>query len=455
VEVISCFRLTGAWFCCLYSNYGRPDQCETKYNTADFGRRFTDAGSAGTAISFDAQAAPRAVPRTVKPRSQLGPTEREQTAIAATLQAKRTADLEAKKWDLLQRVATEPSVCDEFTTDLFVDSASIPPDFANCTSLRELSIWGFHPTALSALIPQLGGLPSLRLFNFDTPTTLPDNLDQLHSLRTLWVSLTYGDTMPEVLRRMTNLTELRYTEGGPHLTVPDWLSELTQLTVLDLSFNPLNGEWPTPVFQLSNLRNLSVSACQLWRPIPEEITKLKDLVRLDLSDNNNFHSPAFLARLIHLQYLNVAGTGIYEIPSEWGDLVDVKTLALHGNKIRCLPQSVRLLPDLIPWVADQVRGYPVCSEAPLPLSFNLARNTACLWDPYYEFWYRAACDAQADTLAVTLYADSICRKKAKRRALHSLDAVYPHLGYCKPSFVGAGGNTTVTPAAYVLQYCQS
>jgi hypothetical protein len=59
--------------------------------------------------------------------------------------------------------------------------------------------------------------------------------------------------------------------------------------------------------------------------------------------------------------------------------------------------------------------YPVCRDA---LFYSLARNTACLWDPDYEFWYRAACDAQADTLSVTLYADSACRKKAKRRALH-------------------------------------
>jgi hypothetical protein len=82
--------------------------------------------------------------------------------------------------------------------------------------------------------------------------------------------------------------------------------------------------------------------------------------------------------------------------------------------------------------------YPVCRDA---LSYSLARYTVCLWDPDYEFWYCAACDAQANTPAVTLYAGSACRKKAKRRALHSLDAYYPHLGYHKPSYVDAGGNT--------------
>jgi hypothetical protein len=48
------------------------------------------------------------------------------------------------------------------------------------------------------------------------------------------------------------------------------------------------------------------------------------------------------------------------------------------------------------------------------MSFDHTCNEACLWDPYHELWYRAACDAHADSLVVTLYADSACRKVAKQ-----------------------------------------
>jgi hypothetical protein len=454
------------YFDWLHRNYPDFDKCEKKHDDTDFGRRLAEADSsvaatAETAMSFDAQVAPSAVPKIVMPRDhfRVRPTEREVTALKATLEAKRKADLEAVEREFKSRVAKQvQSVCDQYTTVLYVTAPANNTNLANCTSLRELVISSFNPAVVSALVPQLAGLQTLRLLSFGgTPITLPENLDQLYNLRTLDVRMSYvqGDTMPEVLRRMTGLTSLTYNElGWSTFVVPGWLSELTQLTTLDLSRNRFYGDWPMPVFQLHNLRNLTMSNAYLWRAIPEEITNLKQLDRLDLSENYNGDSPAFLGRLTSLQHLRMNNNAIGSIPSTWGHLVNLRSLMLFGNQITCLPESVRSLPNIGSnlW---QVLSYPACPDAPLPLSFNQARNTACLWDPYYEFWYRAACDAQADTLSVTLYADSACRKKAKRRALHSLDAVYPHLGYCKPSFVSAGGNTTATPAAYVIQYCQS
>jgi hypothetical protein len=451
---------------CCDRNYPDFTQCDKKHADTDFGRRLAEgdssvAAAAETAVSFDVQTAPSAVPKMVMPRDhfRVRRSEREVTALKATLEAKRTADLEALERDFKSRVAKQgQSVCDEYTTGLYLTAITDPADLANCTSLQDLSIWDFDPAVLSALIPQLGDLRRLRLINEKQPTTLPENLDQLHNLETLEVRMSYvqGGTMPEVLRRMTGLTSLKYRGDAniwSSLTVPGWLSELTQLSALDLSHNRFYGGWPMPVFKLHNLRNLSLSDTDLWSAVPEEITNLQQLEQLDLSFNHISDSPAFLARMTSLQYLDMNNNYIDSVPSAWGSLVNLHSLMLYGNQVTCLPQSVRALPNLdSPW---ELMEYAACPEVPLPLSFNQARNAACLWDPYYEVWYRAACDTQADALTVTLYADSVCRKKAKRRALHSLDAIYPHLGYCKPSFVGAGGNITGTPAAYVIQYCQS
>jgi Leucine-rich repeat (LRR) protein len=446
----------------LHRNYRDHQQCDDKFRNTDFGRRLPAAGRSVTdpvesTMSFNARTAPTSVSKIVMARDhfKVRATEREQTALKATLEAKRNAFLQEVESDFKSRVAKQvQSVCDEYTTVLYLTAITDPTSLANCTSLRELSIWNFDSAVVSALAPQLGDLKILHLFSVNAPpTALPENLNQLRSLETLEVRMSsvQGDTMPEVLRRMTGLTSLTYTElGSSAFTVPGWLSELTQLTALDLSHNRFFGDWPMSIFALHNLRDLSMNNANLSSAIPEEITKLKRLVQLDLSDNYNFDSPAFLGRLTHLRYLRMHNNAISFVPSAWGSLVNLRSLGLFGNLITCLPQTMRELPYITS--PEQDLNYPACPEVPLPLSFSHARSTACLWDANYKSWYRAACDAQANALSVTLYADSTCRKKAKRRAVQSLKAIYPKLGSCKPFFVG---NITARPAGYTFEYCQS
>jgi hypothetical protein len=446
----------------LHRNYRDHQQCDDKFRNTDFGRRLSAADRSVTdpvesTMSYHARTAPSAVSTIAKPcdHFKVRATQREQAALQATLEAKRMAFLQEVERDFKSRVAKQvQSVCDEYTTVLYLTAITDPTSLANCTSLQDLSIWDFDPAVVSALVPQLSGLRILHLFSVNAPpTSLPENLDQLHNLETLEVRLSYvqGDTMPEVLRRMTGLSSLTYNElGSSAFTVPGWLSELTQFTALDLSNNRFYGDWPMSIFALHNLRDLSMNNANLSSAIPEEITKLKRLVQLDLSDNYNFDSPAFLGRLTHLRYLRMNNNAISFVPSAWGSLVNLRSLGLFGNLITCLPQTMRELPLITS--PEQDLNYPACSEVPLPLSFSQARSTACVWDPNYKSWYRAACDARADTLSVTLYADSTCRKKAKRRAVQSLKGVYPKLGSCKPIFVG---NITARPAGYTVEYCQS
>lgn len=85
-----------------------------------------------------------------------------------------------------------------------------------------------------------------------------------------------------------------------------------------------------------------------------------------------------------------------------------------------------------------------------PAAFAHARNAACLWDPRYEVWYREACDAAADTLTVTMYADAACRKKAKRSVVRRLRAQVPDIGQCAPQY---GADHTLL--GYRTQYCHN
>lgn len=88
--------------------------------------------------------------------------------------------------------------------------------------------------------------------------------------------------------------------------------------------------------------------------------------------------------------------------------------------------------------------------AVLPSSFVHARNAACLWDDRYGFWYRVVCDATADTLALTMYADSQCTKKAKRASVHLLSAETRGYGGCVPQYQEDG-----VFLGYCSKYCHS
>lgn len=68
--------------------------------------------------------------------------------------------------------------------------------------------------------------------------------------------------------------------------------------------------------------------------------------------------------------------------------------------------------------------------APLPRTFQHARNAACLWDPRYGFWYRESCNGAADTLTFTVYTDSACKKKITRPNVISLHSQTPGLNQC-------------------------
>lgn len=85
------------------------------------------------------------------------------------------------------------------------------------------------------------------------------------------------------------------------------------------------------------------------------------------------------------------------------------------------------------------------------LSFTQEYNNGCQWDSYYGFWYRAVCDAETDSLRVTMYVDFACKQKAKRAQVNALSVVYPGLGACSPHVTSEGN---VTQSGFRLQYCR-
>jgi len=189
--------------------------------------------------------------------------------------------------------------------DLYFGRPSFQAFMANMSNLRELYLDGM-------------GIGS------DWSSVLADSVPQLQVLSLVECFIS-GSIHPS-FSRLWSLTAI-YLGKIFELTgkIPEYFSELSSLTILDVSLNQFEGQFPTKIFQLKSLRTL------------------------DLSDN-----PVLSVRLTHfpagnnLETLNLAGTNFsYDTPSSFGNLESLKILGLNTMGIDDkLPTLISKLPSL-------------------------------------------------------------------------------------------------------------
>ena len=120
--------------------------------------------------------------------------------------------------------------------------------------------------------------------------------------------------------------------SGP---IPAELAGLSNLELLDLSYNNLSGPIPTELAGLSILRGLSLAFNALSGPIPAELAGLSNLVLLKLSNNAlSGPIPPELGDLASLSALRLSGNNLSSaIPPELGSLAKLTDLNLVGNEL--------------------------------------------------------------------------------------------------------------------------
>ncbi|KAJ0641956.1 putative leucine-rich repeat domain superfamily [Helianthus annuus] len=182
------------------------------------------------------------------------------------------------------------------------------------SSLLELNLEWNDIKEVASSIGNLQKLLSLNLSRCYNLKSLPGCIWSLQHLRTLDLSSTGIEELPEDLGQLECLEELYLTNTEvKHL--PSSICMLKHLKTLRLPVRKYLEKLPEDVGQLESLEILHLNFSVNLREIPNSICKLKCLKELDLEGCERLEKlPEELGNLKCLQYLNVRDTGITQLP---------------------------------------------------------------------------------------------------------------------------------------------
>ncbi|XP_073110929.1 receptor kinase-like protein Xa21 [Elaeis guineensis] len=225
-------------------------------------------------------------------------------------------------------------------------SGMVPSPLYNLSSLVYLSLASNH--FIGMLPPNIGHtLPRLRylcVMDNQLEGPIPPSLSNASNLQLLDLSLNkFSGLVPSNLGRLQNLSQL--TLGYNRLearNASDWsfltsLTNCTNLKLLDLSSNPLAGNFPRSIANLSRqLERLLLADLQMSGQIPREIENLKGLQKLDLSYNLlSGNIPGTIGELHNLVQLTFSGNKFSgPIPASLGNLTQLEELRLGRNNLQ-------------------------------------------------------------------------------------------------------------------------
>lgn len=214
---------------------------------------------------------------------------------------------------------------------------------SNFNQLTELVNIGLQRNKFSGPLPTFNGLSNLRYAylgtnNFDTiPADFFVGLKSLQVLSLEYNNLnaTQGWSLPLDLQDSTNLENLSLSRCNLVGPIPDFLGQMSSLSVLQMAYNRLTGPIPLTfngsgmqIFQLNNQDAPSLSG-----PI-DVVGTMQSLKQLWLHGNNfNGTIPASLSDCVSLTDIKLNGNGLVgPIPSNLGTL-QLTNLTLDNNKL--------------------------------------------------------------------------------------------------------------------------
>ncbi|KAL7260048.1 hypothetical protein ACSBR1_005831 [Camellia fascicularis] len=156
---------------------------------------------------------------------------------------------------------------------------------------------------------------------------------------------------PEITCTNSSVTGLSLINTNIYGTVPPFICDLQNLTLIDLQYNYFSGPFPTGLYKCSKLKILDLSQNSFTGPIPSNIDRLSaQLQSLNLSGNNfTGDIPAAIGKFPELRILWVFLNGFNgSFPSEIGNLLNLEELDMSFNhfSMMAIPSSFTQLKKL-------------------------------------------------------------------------------------------------------------
>lgn len=143
---------------------------------------------------------------------------------------------------------------------------------------------------------------------------------------------------PKPLLRLTALKKLDLSFNNiPEL--PENISKLKDLIDLALANNHRITSLPNSIGSLKLLGNLDLTANGLTH-LPKSIGELRLLKELRLDNNKLTYLPEEIGELESLEYLSLFYNNLKELPRSFGNLKKLHQLIITGNKFTSLPETI-------------------------------------------------------------------------------------------------------------------
>ncbi|NXS49267.1 LRC40 protein, partial [Balaeniceps rex] len=199
----------------------------------------------------------------------------------------------------------------------------LPDGFGQLVNLEELDLSNNHLTDIPTSFALLINLVRLNLA-CNQLKNLPADISAMKSLRQLDCTKNYLETVPSKLATMASLEQL-YLRKNKLRSLPEFPSckLLKELHAGENQIEILNAE------SLKHLNSLSVLELRdnKIKSVPDEITLLQKLERLDLTNNDISRLPYTLGNLPQLKFLALEGNPLRTIRR---DLLQVSTVDTCG-----------------------------------------------------------------------------------------------------------------------------
>ncbi|XP_045403711.1 leucine-rich repeat-containing protein 40 [Lemur catta] len=212
---------------------------------------------------------------------------------------------------------------------------TLPEEIANLRNLKGLYLQHNELTYISEGFEQLSNLEDLDLSN-NRLTTVPASFSSLSSLVRLNLSSNQLKNLPAEISRMKRLKHLDCNSNLLE-TIPPELAGMESLELLYLWRNKLRFLPEFPSCRL--LKELHVGENQIEMLRAEHLKHLNSILVLDLRDNKLKSVPDEITLLQSLERLDLSNNDISSLPYSLGNL-HLKFLALEGNPLRTIRREI-------------------------------------------------------------------------------------------------------------------